>query len=171
MMKNMIRSFAYATSLLTAATAGAQFEEPPTIITTTIERTVHVDVGADGEDCLHLDETSSAEAGPFAWPASLTCTGMFGSGGFGTAQQNTQISSYSISGTGSVDANATVGNDPNAWVTLNAYTVLSVQFTVPVDAVVALSGNFEITVGTDPDGTCGEDTGGLGLFHGNRHQW
>ncbi len=166
--KVCLSPFLYATSLMMAVTAGAQFEEPPTITTTAIERTVHADVGADGAECLPpIAETSSAEAGSFDFSASVACTGKFLSHGDGKADQDTQISSYSISGTGEINAAATVGGlDPNAWVTLNAYSMLSVQFTVPVDTVFGLSGNFEITVGEDPDGTCGEDTGGWVFLFG-----
>ncbi len=155
-MKNLTRSLALASCILTAVGADAQLEQSPTIMTTNRDRSVFAEAAADGNFC-DRDETLSDEEGTFAYPASVTCTGMHGSGAFGSVEQDTQISSYSITGAGSVSANAVVGSHENAWVGLNVHTRIQVSFTVPVDAVFGLTGSFTLTE-NDPGGTCADDT-------------
>ena len=156
-MKNLARSLALAGCLLIASVASAQYVEPPTILPANLDRRAFAEAAADGNFC-DRDETLSGEVGPFPASTSIDCSGMHGSSGSGTAQQLTLISTYSISGKGSVSANATVGSHENASVGINVASLIQVSFSVPVDAVFWLRGTFDVTEVADTNGTCGEDT-------------
>jgi hypothetical protein len=152
------------------AALGAQVEQPPTIIVADTEREVRAAAAADSE-FSQSNELWTME-GPFVHVVSTQSSGDMGSTSFAQAGQDSQISTFSISGSGSAEGSASLGGGEFPLARGNSVSSIAVSFSVPVDAPYTLSGSFTAT-GED-QGTClsftnvafaGLDPDGFPFFH------
>lgn len=119
----------------------AQLEQPPTIELTDADRLVRACVRAEGAG-IQCDEDTNMVAGPFVRSVFEQVSGNLGSSGNSQADQDTQLSSFSISGSLSVEATADLGGNQGAFIDAGADSNLGVTFSIPADSPYTLSGSF-----------------------------
>ncbi len=139
--------------LVTGTVAHAQWQEPPTITVVEAERSVRVLAANESLNTNVVGTTS--EAGPYVDFVADEIAGIWGSQSKAEAKQNTQISSFSIHGSGEIKVDETVGGAPEAHCGSQATSRVQVTFTVPVNAPFALTGIFEAsaTSGSPAEGS------------------
>ena len=118
--------------------------EAPTISVIEAEREIKFSVNAEGVS-LESDQVSSVLAGPFIHAVAQEVSGNLGSSGDALADQDSQISSFSMSGNSFKEASASLGGGELAYVWARADSSVFVSFTVPVDTPYSLSGSFTAT--------------------------
>ncbi len=127
--------------LVSGTVAHAQWQEPPTITVVEAERLVRVLASNESLNTSVVGTTSYA--GPYVDFVADELAGIWGSESKAEATQNTQISSFSIYGTGEIKVDETVGGAPEAQCGSDATSSVQVTFTVPVNAPFSLTGIFE----------------------------
>ncbi len=154
-------------SLGAASIAFAQADPAPVITPTMQTREVTLLIGVDdppGNIGINKQEDATG-SGAFVESLFDTATGSTGAGALGAAFQDSQISTFAIEGEGFVEVEAQGGPGFDAGF-VQAVSLISIDFTVPVDADFAFSGTFSAEnsndgfcvaryslTGTRPDGT------------------
>ena len=138
-MKNLTRSLAWAGCLLTVTAAGAQFQEPPTIVVFQVERQVSARGAWGSEDPQgpsdgDYEEVLSDGLAPFLEQVEANTTSALA-----TSSQESHISSFSVRGEGKVFADLSPAPYSGE---ATASSSMSLQFTIPTAAPFVLRGRF-----------------------------
>ncbi len=140
-MRPLLRVSVGVVWLVSGAVAHAQWQEPPTIAVIETERSVVVVAANETPNSVVVGMTS--EAGSYVDFVADEFAGIGGSESKAEARQNTQISAFSIRGTGEIKVDETIGGAPDAQCGSDATSRVQVTFTVPVNAAFSLTGIFE----------------------------
>lgn len=136
--------------LLWSAAGLTQTPGVPTITLTEAMRSVEAQVQTESASTVELD--SRETAGAFVSTVSDAGQGTQGSAGTAFAEQETQISSFSMNGSGSASVSAVLGGGEKAEVDSFAEAIVSAEFTIPVNAPWSLTGSFDAgRSGNDPN--------------------
>lgn len=119
----------------------AEWEDPPIIIPVEASRVVAV--GVDTESTNDDFEEESSAGGPFVKTIGFQAIGDWGSTSDVEAKQQTQLSIFSVRGSGSVVSETSLGSSDQASVEAYASSSVNLRFTVPVDSAYSLSGTLE----------------------------
>jgi len=136
-----IHFFSYVLLAMTTP-AIAQISPPPTITLVESERRIEAGVIADGDSGEGADVTVNTIGGPFASVSTQQRFGLRGSNGNARAEQASNISAFSIIGSGSAEAAAALGGESQSKITSAAGSGIITTFTVPVDTPYSLDGSF-----------------------------
>lgn len=126
--------------LASAPPVGAQLD-PPVIVVNDAERKVRANVEADGDSDLK-EIISTAGSGLFDESVTTVLGGDEGSLANGFAEQKTTIGTFIIYGSGSVDADASLGGGEDPQVFAASDSRIFVLFDVPVGSPYTLSGTL-----------------------------
>ncbi len=142
-MKKYTWPFIVLATLAGVSAADAGFEEPPVIVVNSAERRITAYVEADENSDLNeiVDDTIS---GPFVDAIPNVIGGSEGSLADGFAEQDTRITTFSIQGSGSVFADASLGVGEKASVSVASDSRIFVNFNVPEGAAYTLSGSLKV---------------------------